>query len=48
MVNLCWVVLGFSERIQQEGRPELVNDFATIANAVVAVVDVEEIIHGDS
>jgi hypothetical protein len=34
-------------RIRPEERAELVNDFTATAKAIVAIVDVEEVIHGD-
>ena len=46
-VNLHRVVPGFPERFRPEERAELVNNFATTTDTIVAVMDVEEVIHGD-
>ena len=46
-VNLRRVVPGFPERVRQEEQAELVNDFTAAVDAVVAAMDVEEVIHGD-
>ena len=43
-VNLHRVAPGCSEHIQSGERAGLVNDFAAAADAVVAAVDVEEIL----
>jgi hypothetical protein len=40
------VMPGFSEHAMQEERMARVNDFAATADVVVAIVDVEEILHG--
>ena len=45
-MNLCWVVPGFLEHVWPEERAKLVNDFATAVDAIVAAVDVEEILCG--
>jgi hypothetical protein len=46
-VNLYRVVPGFLKRVRPEERAELVNAFTATADAIVATVDVEEVIHGD-
>ena len=46
-LNLRWVVPGFSERVRPKEQAELVNDFATAVDSVIAIVDVEEVIRGD-
>jgi hypothetical protein len=46
-VNLHRVVSGFLEHVRLEERAELVNDFAATTDAVVATVDIEEVIHGN-
>ena len=46
-VNLRRVVPRFPEHVQLEERAELVNDFAAATDAIVAAMDVEEVIHGD-
>jgi hypothetical protein len=45
-VNLRRVAPGFPEHVRPGQRAELVKDFATAADAIVAAVDVEEILHG--
>jgi hypothetical protein len=45
-MNLHWVTPGFPEHARQEKWMAWVNDFAATADAVVAIVDVEEILHG--
>ena len=45
--NLCRVVPGYPEHVWLEERAELVNDFTAMVDAIVADVDVEEIIRGD-
>ena len=44
---LHWLAPRFSEPVRPEERAELVNDFAVAMDAVVAAMDVEEIIRGD-
>jgi hypothetical protein len=44
-VNLRRVTPGFLEHARQEERTAWVNDFAAAADTIVAVVDVEEILH---
>jgi Trm5-related predicted tRNA methylase len=46
-VNLRQVVPGFPKRVQPEEQAELIDDFVTAADAIVAVVDVEGIIRGN-
>ena len=45
-MNLCQVMPRFSECVRPEEQDELVNNFTATANAIVAAVDVEEILHG--
>ena len=45
-VNLHRVVPGFPEDAGQEERTARVNKFAAAADAVIAAMDVEEILHG--
>jgi hypothetical protein len=45
-VNLHWVVSGFADRVRLKERAELVNDFTTTADTIVAAMDVEEVIRG--
>jgi hypothetical protein len=45
-VNLRRVAPGFPEHVRPGERAELVKDFATAMDAVVAAADVEEILHG--
>ena len=45
-MNLHRVMLGFPEHAGQEEQTAWVNDFVTAIDAVVATVDVEEIIRG--
>ena len=45
-VNLHRVVPRFPEHVRPGERVELVNDIATTADAIIADVDVEEILHG--
>ena len=40
------VAPGFPERVEQEKQAELVNDFAAASAAVVAAVNVKDILHG--
>jgi hypothetical protein len=40
------VVLGFSDHVSQAERAELVGSFTAAATAIVAAVDVEDILHG--
>ena len=46
-VNLHRVVPRFPEHVRPEERTRLVNDFATAVDPIIAIVDVEEVIHGD-
>jgi hypothetical protein len=45
-VNLHRVVSRFPERVRLEERAELVNDFTAAMNAIIAAMDVEEVIRG--
>jgi cephalosporin-C deacetylase-like acetyl esterase len=45
-LDLHWVAPGFPEFVEQEKRVELVNDFAAASAAVVAAMNVEDILHG--
>ena len=45
-MNLHWVMPGFPEHTRQEKQTAWVNDFAAAADAIIATVDVEEILHG--
>jgi hypothetical protein len=45
-MNLRRVTPGFSEHARQEEQTTRVNDFAATADVVVAIMDVEEILHG--
>ena len=46
-MDLRRVSIGFPERVEQKKRAELVNDFAATSATIVAIVDVEGILHGD-
>lgn len=41
------VELGFSSHAQQTEQAKLVDDFATMAAAIMVIVNVEDILHGD-
>ena len=47
-LDLRWVAPGFLEHVEQEKWAELVNDFAAASAAVVAAVNVKDILHGCS